>query len=112
MTTKTDAIVRAIALLTARGDTDKAKEYLKWIGTPPKKTAEPKFVPPTIEEVRAYCAERNNGVDAAKFVNFYTSKGWKVGKEKMKDWRAAVRNWEGNNRAIAPKDDFGKYYGD
>lgn len=53
-----------------------------------------RFHKPTPEEVEAYCRERNNGVDAARFWNFYESKGWKVGKNPMKDWRAAVRTWE------------------
>ena len=53
-----------------------------------------KFKKPTIDEVRAYCLERNNKVDPEQFVDFYTSKGWKVGKEPMKDWKAAVRTWE------------------
>lgn len=48
-----------------------------------------KFVPPTVEEVQKYTPE----VDAHKFVNFYESKGWMVGKNKMKSWKAAVRNW-------------------
>ena len=58
-----------------------------------------RFVPPTLEEVKAYCQERNNGVDAERFVDYYTSNGWLVGKNKMKDWKAAVRTWErkGNN---------------
>lgn len=55
-----------------------------------------RFVPPTVDEVAAYCAERRNGVDASKFVDFYASKGWKVGKSPMKDWRASVRTWESN----------------
>lgn len=53
-----------------------------------------KFEPPSVDEVRAYCAERHNGVDAQSFVDFYTSKGWMVGKNRMKDWKAAVRTWE------------------
>ena len=52
------------------------------------------FTPPTIEQVSIYCLERNNGVDANKFVDFYTSKGWTVGKNKMKDWQACIRTWE------------------
>lgn len=52
------------------------------------------FSPPTEEEVAQYCRERNNGVDASSFVNFYASKGWVVGKSPMKDWKAAVRTWE------------------
>ena len=54
----------------------------------------PVFHPPTAEEVAAYCLERGNGVDALKFHDFYASKGWMVGKNPMKDWRAAVRTWE------------------
>ena len=53
-----------------------------------------RFTPPTIEEVAAYCKERNNNVDAEQFIAFYTSKGWMVGKNKMKDWKACVRTWE------------------
>lgn len=53
-----------------------------------------RFTPPTVDEVAAYCRERGNAVDAQRFVDFYASKGWKVGSSGMKDWRAAVRNWE------------------
>ena len=52
------------------------------------------FTPPGLDEVKAYCVERRNGVDAARFVDFYASKGWMVGKNNMKDWKAAVRTWE------------------
>lgn len=55
-----------------------------------------KFIPPTIEEVEAYCRERKNNVDAAKFIDHYTAVGWKIGKNPMKDWRASVRTWERN----------------
>lgn len=61
-----------------------------------KSTRKKKFVPPTVEEVAAYCLERKNKVDAAYFVDHYTSNGWKVGKQNMKDWKAAVRTWEKN----------------
>ena len=53
-----------------------------------------RFTPPTVDEVREYCFERMNNVDAEAFVDFYSSKGWMVGKNKMKDWKAAVRTWE------------------
>ena len=53
-----------------------------------------RFTPPTVEEVAAYCKERNNSVNAESFIDFYESKGWMIGKNKMKDWKAAVRNWE------------------
>ncbi len=59
---------------------------------------EPKrFIPPTLEEVRAYCLERNNSVNAEQWLDHYTSNGWKVGKNAMKDWKAAVRTWEKND---------------
>ena len=54
------------------------------------------FKPPTPDEVRVYCMERGNTVDPNRFCDFYQSKDWMVGKTKMKDWRAAVRNWERN----------------
>lgn len=54
---------------------------------------------PTVEEVRAYCSERGNGVDPQAFVDFYESKGWLVGKSPMKDWKAAVRTWEHSRKA-------------
>lgn len=57
--------------------------------------AKKRFKKPTVEEVRAYCLERGNGVDATAFVNFYEAKGWVVGRSPMKDWKAAVRTWEG-----------------
>lgn len=53
-----------------------------------------RFTPPTQEEVQAYCTERHNQVDAEQFIDFYSSKGWKVGNQSMKDWKAAVRTWE------------------
>ena len=53
-----------------------------------------RFSPPTLLEVEDYCFERKNSVDASKFIDYYTSNGWKVGKNAMKDWRAAVRTWE------------------
>ena len=52
------------------------------------------FKPPTVDDVRAYCTERGNNVDPRSFVDFYESKGWMIGKNKMKDWKAAVRTWE------------------
>mgnify|MGYP003293079402 FL=1 len=53
-----------------------------------------RFIPPTVEEVAAYCRERGNHVDAQRFVDYYTANGWMRGKTKLKDWRACVRTWE------------------
>jgi DNA-binding transcriptional MerR regulator len=57
------------------------------------------FIVPTLQEVSAYCQERNNNVDSQKFFDFYESKGWMVGKNKMKDWKAAVRTWEDKSKS-------------
>ena len=62
------------------------------------------FTPPTIEEVSEYCLERKNGIDPQKWWDSYQSKGWMIGKSKMKDWKAAVRTWENNteNEKVKP----------
>lgn len=54
---------------------------------------EKKFIPPTFNDVLEYCMQNNLDVDGIKFINFYESKGWMVGKNKMKDWKAAIRTW-------------------
>ena len=76
-----------------------------------------RFVPPTLDEVKAYCQERGNRVNPERWFYFYQSKGWMVGKNKMKDWRSAVRTWErddnekvnndGKRNVIAGADAFG-----
>ena len=73
----------------SKGKETKGKEIEEEEGA---KTAK-RFCPPTLEEVKAYCAEKEYNIDAERFIDFYTSKGWFVGKNKMKDWQAAVRNW-------------------
>lgn len=57
-----------------------------------------RFVIPTPEEVQDYCNERGNGISGQQFCDFYSSKGWKVGSQPMKDWKASVRTWEGKRR--------------
>lgn len=65
--------------------------------TPPR----PRFVPPSIDEIRAYCNERGNTVDAERFFDFYSANGWKQGRGKpIVDWKAAVRTWERQNNAV------------
>lgn len=71
-------------------DKDKDKDIVK------AKVKVKRFTKPTIEEVVDYCNERNNDVDAEKFYDYYSSNGWKVGKNSMKDWKASVRTWEKN----------------
>ncbi len=55
-----------------------------------------RFTPPAVEEVNAYCLERQNGVSGQKFVDHYEAVGWKVGQKRMVSWKAAVRTWEQN----------------
>ena len=57
-----------------------------------------RFTPPSVDEVNDYCNQRNNLVDAETFIDFYQAKGWMVGKNKMKDWKACVRTWETNRK--------------
>ena len=73
-------------------DIDKEKEVERE-GKPLKR-----FAPPTLDEVKAYCEERHNGIDAETFIDFYASKDWMVGKNRMKDWKACVRTWEKRER--------------
>lgn len=71
---------------------DKDKEYIP--PNPPNGGHTKRFSPPSVEEVAAYCRERGTTVDPQRFVDFYESKGWMVGKTPMKDWKACVRTWE------------------
>jgi hypothetical protein len=61
------------------------------------------FKKPTIDEIKQYCEERKNNVDAETFYDFYESKGWKIGKNVMKDWKASVRTWERNRNKQSNK---------
>ena len=75
--------------------TKHTKEKESVIGQPSvAKRAQKSFHPPTVEEVEEYCRDRGIVIDVQRFVNYYESNGWMVGKVKMKDWKAAVRNWE------------------
>ena len=53
-----------------------------------------RFAPPSLDEVMSYCDQRGNKINAERFVDYYTANGWMVGRNKMKDWKAAVRSWE------------------
>jgi len=66
---------------------------------------EKRFIKPTVEEITLYCRERQNTISAEQFFNFYESKGWRVGNQPMKDWKAAVRTWEAKEKTLnAAKD--------
>ena len=93
----TDCIQDVPTLETQYRDSIEIESEKEENSIPQAETRAKRFTPPTLEEVKAYCAERKNNVDAQRFVDYYTSNGWLVGKNKMKDWRAAVRTWERNN---------------
>ncbi|NLE37346.1 MAG: helix-turn-helix domain-containing protein [Pirellulaceae bacterium] len=61
-----------------------------------RRSARPRFSIPSVDEVAAYCRERDNQIDPQRFLDYYTANGWKVGRNSMKDWKAAVRTWEKN----------------
>ncbi len=78
-------------------DKTKTKDKPKDNSLPPNgvsDTRAKRFTPPTLDDVSAYIRERGSNVDAQRFLDFYTAKGWMVGKNRMKDWKAAVRTWE------------------
>lgn len=96
-TLDTDCIQDVSKLDTQLGKDSIVKDSIGKVNN--KRSAQNKrFVPPTVDEVRAYCEERGNNVDAESFVDYYTSTGWLVGKKPMKDWKASVRTWERNER--------------
>ena len=63
-----------------------------------------RFSAPSVDEVRNYCRERGNSIDAETFVDFYASKGWKVGNSPMKDWQSAIRTWEKRESRASPRE--------
>ena len=74
----------------SKQDKDKGKDNKEILS----KESTKKFVPPTVEDVRSYITESGYTVDPERFVDYYSSNGWKVGKNAMKDWKAAVRTWQ------------------
>jgi len=72
-----------------------------------KREGASRFARPSLEEVRAYCEERKNKIDPEHFIDYYEANGWKVGKSSMKDWKAAVRNWERKSGQYPEKNNGG-----
>ena len=76
-----------------------------------KDSKEKRFAPPSLDDVSAYIKEKGYSVDAEAFIDFYTAKGWKIGKDTMKDWKAAVRTWARRDaKPKAQKDNAFKNY--
>lgn len=84
----------------SKGEERKVNEDTSSPDKPVTRARQQSFIPPTVDEVRAYCMERKNGIDPEYWVDSYASKGWMVGKTKMVDWKAAVRTWERNSGGI------------
>lgn len=94
---------------------ERAREGEKELSTGDKSPEPPhaqkknsRFVPPTLEEVRAYCAERKNGVNAEKFHDHYTAANWFRGKTKIRDWKACIRTWEQKDKEQRAQDQRGR----
>lgn len=82
-----------------REDIDKSREEReKKVDFATTETQASTFHPPTVEEVRSYCLERCNSIDAERFVDYYQSRDWMVGSSKMTDWKCTIRNWERSDK--------------
>ncbi len=79
-------------------DTSQAFAICTAVATTSRKKS---FKPPSLEEVKAYCIERGNSIDPERFLNYYESNGWMVGRTKIKNWKAAVRTWEAKDKPSA-----------
>ena len=88
--------VQMLQTCTPKIELEKEKELKKDIELEGETTT--RFHKPSISEIQQYCEERKNTVNAEKFFNYYEANGWKVGKNKMKDWKACVRTWEQNEK--------------
>ena len=82
---------------------EKEKEFIEEINNKKENIKRKKFIKPTLEEVKEYCKTRNNKVNAERFIDYYESNGWKVGRNPMKDWKACVRTWEKNDCSFSNK---------
>lgn len=81
------------------------KDRIEEIAPPSVAASNIRFTKPTVDEIAAYCSERKNNIDAQAFYDFYESKGWRVGNQPMKDWKASVRTWERRSRPSKPQAD-------
>lgn len=88
-------------------DRDKDRDKIEGTKVPNGADKSKRFVPPTLSEVKDFISEKGFNVDADTFVDFYESKGWMVGSNKMKDWRAAVRTWQRKQKSHGNAADIG-----
>jgi hypothetical protein len=88
---------QSLSTLSAHTEAEAEAEAVV-IPSHPDTSARSRFVKPTLDEISAYCTERRNSVNPGLFFDHYESNGWRVGRNPMKDWKAAVRTWEKNQR--------------
>jgi hypothetical protein len=93
-TMQMDANAQTSTICIANASQNKNIDTIKETPLKGSKEKRGRFSPPSVEEVDAYCKERGNKINAQTFVDFYASKGWRVGNNQMKDWKACVRTWE------------------
>ena len=93
-----------VAVSDLENENENSESPIETLQTPKEQSGggRKKFTIPTAEEVQAYCDERKNGISGQQFCDFYSAKGWKIGKEPMKDWKAAVRTWEMRRKDQSP----------
>ena len=97
------------ATISATENATHIKTKTKTKNTPllsPQGETRKRFSPPTVDEVQEYCQSRSNGIDPEAFVAFYASKGWKVGRTPMKDWKQAVITWEKRRKQEGEEEDI------
>lgn len=82
---------------TNNNTNSKLKESNKENNNTPKAEKKERFKAPTVEEVQEYCTERGNNIDAQHFIDYYSARGWMLGKNHIKDWKACIRTWERND---------------
>ena len=93
-----------VAFSDLENENENSESPIETLQTPKEQSGggRKRFTIPTPEEVQAYCDERKNGITGQQFCDFYSSKGWKVGSQPMKDWKAAVRTWEMRRKDQSP----------
>lgn len=101
-------VIKYISSIYINNDIENENENERIVNESSKKKIH-QVIPPTVDMVRDYCIERGNCIDPEAFCDFYQSKGWKVGKEKMKDWMAAVRTWEKNRKGKEKPNEFDEW---
>ena len=93
-----------VAFSDLENENENSESPIETLQTPKEQSGggRKRFAIPTPEEVQAYCDERKNGISGQQFCDFYGSKGWRVGSQPMKDWKAAVRTWEMRRKDLSP----------